>query len=148
MNRVKLNPYLTFNGNCREAMLFYQESIGGELDIQTIGESPLAEKLPADMKLKVLHASLRREGLVLMGTDMTGEKGLLTGNRVSLLLDCSSETEAREIYERLAREGVPSHPLHISFWGALFGDLTDRFGNQWLLHFDERQHEKKNNEYI
>lgn len=142
MNTVKLNPYLTFNGNCREAMQFYQECIGGKLEWQTIGDSPLSEQLPASMKKKILHASLRREGLLLMGTDMGAENGRRPGNTVSLMLDCSSEKEARDCYERLAKEGEPTHPLHITFWGSLLGDLTDRYGNQWLLHFDGRLSEK------
>lgn len=132
-----INPYLTFNGNCREAMTFYQDCLGGELSLQTIGESPMAERFPPDMKAGILHATLTNGALILMASDMVGEKGLQKGNAVSLMLECSSETEIRTLYEKLSAGGQSTHALEDTFWGALFGDLTDRFGNQWLLHFDK-----------
>lgn len=138
----KLNTYLTFNGNCREAMSFYQHCLGGELSFQTIEDSPLSDKMPAEMKTCILHSTLISDGIIIMGSDMVGEKGLLKGNAVSLLLNCSSEEEARHCYENLVKGGEATHPLHISFWGALFGDLTDKYGNQWLLHFDDRGRQK------
>lgn len=133
---MKISTYLTFNGNCREAMGFYKDCIGGELTLQTIGDSPLAEKMPADMKAYILHGTLSRDKLVLMGSDMVGDKGLNKGNNVSMVLDCDSEEEIRACYERLSEGGEATHPLEVSFWGALFGDLEDKFGNHWLLNFE------------
>jgi PhnB protein len=135
---TKLNSYLTFNGNCREAMNFYRYCLGGELSFQTIGESALSGKMPAAMKESIVQATLIRDRIVIMASDMVWEKGLIRGNAVSLMLDCCSEEETRSCYEKLAEGGQATHPLHISFWGALFGDLTDKYGNQWLLHFDSR----------
>lgn len=66
---TQINAYLTFNGNCREAMMFYGFCLGGELIFQTIGESPLAEKMNPKMKDSVLHATLKKDKLVLKGTD-------------------------------------------------------------------------------
>lgn len=132
-----INSYLTFNGNCREAMNFYKECLGGELTFQTIGESPLATKMPPQMKESILHSTLTKENLVLLGSDMVGEKGLLKGNAVSLMLNCSSEKEIKTCYANLSDGGQAAHPLEISFWGALFGDLIDKYGNHWLLHFDK-----------
>lgn len=140
----QINSYLTFNGNCREAMNFYKKCLGGELSLQTIGESPLAEKMPPQMKDGILHATLVRDGLVLMGSDMVGDKGLTHGNSVSLMLDCSSEEDIRSAYESLGEGGDKTHPLELSFWGALFGDLTDRYGNHWLLHFNKNAANRNN----
>ncbi len=134
---TQINSYLTFSGNCREAMNFYKECLGGELSLQTIGESPLANKLPAKMKECILHSTLTNDGLVLMGSDMVGDNGLTKGNAVSLMLNCSSEEEIKTCFEKLSAGGKKDHPLENSFWGALFGDLTDKFGNHWLLHFDK-----------
>ncbi|HUR67392.1 MAG TPA: VOC family protein [Chitinophagaceae bacterium] len=134
-----INSYLTFSGNCREAMSFYQECLGGELFFQTIGDSPLADKMPPQMKESILHSTLTKGKMVLMGSDMVGEKGLLKGNAVSLMLNCSSEDEIKGFYSKLVIGGEATHPLEISFWGALFGDLTDKFGNHWLLHFDKNK---------
>jgi PhnB protein len=141
---TQIQSYLTFNGNCREAMNFYKECLGGELTVQTIGESPLAEKMPAQMKDSVLHATLRKGGLVLLASDMVGEKGLVRGTGVSLMLNCSSENEIRSFYTNLSDGGDATHPLELSFWGALFGDLTDKYGNHWLLHFDKNENKEKN----
>ena len=137
---TQINGYLTFNGNCRTAMQFYKDCLGGELTLQTIGESPLADKMPPTMKASVLHALLKKDGLILMGSDMVGERGLIKGNGISLVINCSSEEEIRNYYAKLSAQGTADHPLAISFWGALFGDLTDKYGNQWMLTFENYQH--------
>jgi len=136
---TQINSYLTFNGNCSEAMTFYKDCLGGELNLQKIGESPLADKMPPKMKDCILHATLTNGALVIMASDMVGEKGLIKGTAVSLMLNCSSEEEIRDFYESLSIGGEQTHPLEVSFWGALFGDLTDKYGNHWLLHFDKNQ---------
>ena len=136
---MQINSYLTFNGNCREAMTFYRDCLGGELDLQTIGESPMADKLPPQMKQSILHATLTKGEVVIMASDIVGEKGLIKGNSVSLMLNCSSEDEIKTLYARLSAEGEATHHLENTFWGALFGGLTDKFGNHWLLHFDINQ---------
>jgi len=136
---TQINSYLTFSGNCREAMQYYKDCLGGELSLQTIGESPMADKMPAEMKDCILHGTLTKGALILMGSDMVGETGLVRGNAISLMLNCSSEDEIQRCYEFLSKEGKATHPLEHTFWGALFGDLTDKYGNQWLLHFDKNQ---------
>ena len=136
---TQINSYLTFNGNCRQAMNFYKDCLGGELFFQTIGESPLSDKMPEQMKDCILHSTLTNGNLVIMASDMVGENGLIKGNTVSLMLNCSSEEEIRNFYAALSDGGKQTHPLEISFWGALFGDLVDKFGNNWLLHFDSSQ---------
>jgi PhnB protein len=132
-----LNPYLTFSGNCREAMMFYKECFGGELIFQTIGESPMGDEMPPNMKDSILHSSLTKGDLILMATDCVPESGLIKGNGVSLCLNFSSEEEIRTSFEKLSTDGETTHPLENTFWGALFGGLTDKFGNHWLLNFDK-----------
>jgi PhnB protein len=134
---TQINSYLTFNGNCREAMTFYKDCLGGELIFQTIGESPLSDKMPRQMKDCILHATLTKNALVLMASDMVSESGLVKGNAVSLSLNCSSEEEIKKYYAKLSAGGTANHPLEDSFWGALFGDLTDKFGNHWILNFNK-----------
>jgi PhnB protein len=133
-----INSYLTFDGNCREAMSFYKKCLGGELTLQTIGDSPLAEKMPEKMREYILHSMLTKDSLVLMGSDMVGDDGLKKGNAVSLMLNCSTEEEIRSTYSKLSSGGKAEHPIEQSFWGALFGDLTDRYGNHWLLHYNDK----------
>ncbi len=132
---TQINSYLTFNGNCREAMIFYKECLGGELSFQTIGESPLPEKMSAKMKRYIVHATLKNDKLILMGSDMVCEKGLLKGNATSMMLNCSSEKEIKVSYKKLSAGGEQTHPLEETFWGAVFGGLIDKYGNNWLLNY-------------
>ena len=134
---ARIDSYLIFNGNCREAMIFYKECLGGELTFQTNGESPLSEKMPQKMKDCILHSTLTKGSLVLMGSDMIPEEGLIKGNAVSLVLHCSSEEEIRNCYKKLSKGGQATHPLEDTFWGALFGSLIDRYGNHWLLNYQK-----------
>lgn len=135
---MQIQSYLTFNGHCREAMTFYQHCLGGDLVFQTVGESPLSEHMPPQMKDSILHATLTRGAMVLMGSDMVPQSGLVKGNAVSLSLRCTSEADIHSIYQHLADGGQADHPIELSFWGALFGDLTDRYGNHWLLIYEKK----------
>ena len=134
-----INAYLTFNGNCREAMNFYKDCLGGELHLQTIGESPLAAKMPAQMKECILHATLIKDGLVLMGSDMVADKGLSKGNNISMAINCSSKEQIESFYDKLSAGGNKDHALEQTFWGATFGDITDQYGNHWLLNYEEKK---------
>ena len=138
---MKILAYLTFNGTCREAMTFYQECLGGELRFQTVAESPMADQLPAEMHKCILNASLTGNDLVLMGSDMVSEDGLIKGNSVSLLLNCTSEEETRSCYRLLSRDGGQEQALEQTIWGAIFGSLTDKYGNNWLLHYQIKNDE-------
>jgi len=134
---TKIISYLTFGGNCREAMTYYKNCLGGKLELQTIGESPLADRMPKKMKEFILHSTLTTASFVLMGSDMTPDTGLKKGNTVSLMLNCRSEADIRMYFDKLSDGGTVLHPLENTFWGALFGDLTDKFGNTWILNFDQ-----------
>lgn len=130
-----ISSYLTFKGNCREAVHFYKECIGGELNFQTIGESPMAEKMPTKMKDSIFHSTLTIRNAILMATDITPQTGIINGNNISLMLDCSSEMEIKKLYGKLLLGGYSHHALEDTFWGAIFGDLTDKYGNHWLLNY-------------
>jgi PhnB protein len=129
-----LNSYLTFNGNCREAMTFYRSCLGGELELQTIADSPMAKRLPLKMKKCILHATLKSDAIVIMGSDMASST-LIKGNTVSMMLTFNSEEEIRKAYTDLSKDGDATHPLEVTFFGALFGHLTDKFGHQWMFHY-------------
>ena len=107
---TQINSYLTFSGNCREAMNFYKECLGGELTFQKIGESPIADKMPGQMKESILHSTLINGNVTIMASDMVGEQGLIKGNSVSLSLNCSNEEEIRFFFEKLSTEGKATFP--------------------------------------
>ncbi len=130
-----INSYLRFNGNCKEAMIFYKDCLGGELALQKVGESPMSGNMPQQMQDKIMHATLKTDDFTIMGSDLCDEKGLIKGNNVSLMLDCDSEDQLRTVYHKLSEGGNKTHPLELTFWNALFGDLTDKFGINWLMHY-------------
>jgi PhnB protein len=127
--------YLSFSGNCREAMQFYQHCLGGELNWQTVGDTPGARKLPLSIRHYILNATLVIDDWILMGTDMVPDEGLIRGNTVSILLECNTEEELHNYYTKLSAGGALTQEIERTYWGALFGGLTDRFGNHWLLKY-------------
>lgn len=136
---IAISPYFTFNGNCREAMTFYQGCFGGTLSFQSVANAPLSEELPQKMKDCILQASLTNEHLVLLATDMVAEDGLTKGNSISVFLSFNEEQEIRECYQKLSEGGQCSHPLEMNFWGGLFGAIIDKYGNYWLLNYPQVQ---------
>lgn len=134
---TQINPYLNFNGNCREAMTFYRECLGGELTFQTMGESLIADQVANEAKDRILHAGLTQKGhLLLMGSDMMGAN-LVVGNSVTLSINCSREEDIRLFFSKLAVGGQIKEPLADMCWGALFGSLTDKFGLNWVLTYNK-----------
>lgn len=99
-------------------MIFYKDCLRAELNLQTVGESPLADKMPGQMRDCTLHATLLKEGLVIMGPDMITDTGLVKRNAFSLMLNCSSEEEIKMNYAYLSEDGEATHPLEDTFWGA------------------------------
>jgi len=136
---TQINAYLNFDGNCREAITFYKECLGGELALQTVEGSPIEAQCPAAMKHQILHASLMKDGLILMGSDMQGPEGFIKGNNIALSLNCSSEEEINTFFSNLSQNGKITHALTEQFWGATFGVLTDKFGIRWMLNYDKNQ---------
>ncbi|MDO6761673.1 VOC family protein [Tamlana sp. 2_MG-2023] len=143
---MKINPYLTFNGNCHEAMTFYKECLGGNLMLQPIEDSPMACKMPTEMKECILHATLTTQSFVLMGTDMTPETGLVKGNSISIMINCTSEVEIRDIFDKLSVNGKVYQLIEPTFWGTLLGSLIDKFGNNWILNYNKNNQLKNEKE--
>ncbi|MBS1653872.1 MAG: VOC family protein [Bacteroidetes bacterium] len=129
-----LSPYLNFDNNtCKAAMQFYKDCLGGELFMQTVGESPMAEQMP-HLKDAIMHSHLKNGVINIMGSDMIMGKAQ-EGNTVHLCMDCSSEEETKTYFDKLSAGGTIVQPLQSTFWGALFGMFTDKFGKQWMLNY-------------
>jgi len=134
-----INAYINFDGNCREAMDFYKECLGGELTIQTVGGLPMESHSSPEMKDLLLHSSLMQDGLLIMGSDMQKPGGFTKGDNIALSVNCSSEEEINQFFNNLSKGGKIVHHLKMEFWGALFGVLTDKFGIRWILNFNKNQ---------
>lgn len=131
----QLIPYLNFNGTCQEAMTFYQACFGGELTMQTIGESPIAPQCPANIQDYIVHSTLIAEELTLLASDMPNPGGYQYGNNFSLNVNCTSEEEINTLFQKFAISGKIIMPVKQEFWGALFGVLEDKFGIRWQFNF-------------
>jgi len=133
---TQLNVYLTFNGNCREAMTFYNDCIGGELTIQSFGDVQGEDTSETERNL-VMHANIVKGGFLLMASDTSERHGsVTTGTSVSLSFNCDSEEEIDTYFAKLSAGGNVTMPLEDTFWGAKFGMFTDRFGMHWMMNYD------------
>ena len=142
---ASISPYLTFNGNCEEAFNFYRSVFGGEFpyvgrfkDMPADGGKPV----PASEGEKIMHISLPiSKETVLMGSDSSEAFGQATvvGNNFSISINANSEEEAKKLFNGLSAGGKVTMPLDKTFWGALFGMFTDKFGIQWMVNYDYNQ---------
>lgn len=129
---ITLTPYLNFNGDCGAAFRFYQQTLGGELQVQTHGESPM-EGVPEEWRDRVIHARLVVGDAVLMGSDTPAEHHVApAGTYVALGID--EPAEADRIFHALAEGGSVQMPIQQTFWARRFGMLADRFGTLWMVN--------------
>lgn len=133
-----INPYINFNGKCREAMTFYHQCFGGDLELREVKDSHVA--VPGvDEKDEIFHSSLTINGApLIMGSDMQDKNGYVKGNNIALGVGCSSEQEIRTLFESLSANGNVQKPLKEEFWGGIFGSVEDQFGIVWFLNYDKK----------
>lgn len=134
---ITLNPYLAFNGNCREAMTFYKEALGGELNIQTFGESPMEVK--PEQKDRVMHATLTSGKAIIMASDSMPDQKVDFGNSVSLSISASKVADGERIFKNLSGGGTVVMPWEKTFWGAMFGMCRDKFGIDWMVNVELKE---------
>jgi len=134
---TRLNPYLNFTNNAREAMEFYHSIFGGELRVSTFAEFGGApEGLQGD---NIMHAMLESpNGFVLMGSDSPGSAGTENGSsagggNVTISLSGEDAEELRGYWEKLSDGGTVTMPLERQMWGDDFGMCVDRFGTSWMV---------------
>lgn len=129
-----LNPYLSFTGNARDALEFYRSVFGGELTISTYGEFQMAEAGSADAD-RVMHGQLTTSsGFTLMASDIPPGTPLNQGSSITISLSGSEGDGLRGYWDSLADGGNVSMPLEKAPWGDYFGQLTDRFGTDWMVN--------------
>lgn len=128
-----LTAYLSFDGNCRQAMSFYQQCLATGLELNPY---PDASGQPSsDPAAKMMHAQLVRAGApILMASDTPHPGSVKPGTNFSVALECESVDEAERVFAALSEGGEVRMPLMDAPWGARFGMLTDQFGVQWMLN--------------
>ncbi len=131
---ARLNPYISFKSNAREAMEFYQSVFGGSLDISTFGDMGQADSPEAHL---VMHSMLTTEaGFTLMGADTPAhmEYTAPAGISVSLSGDAASAADLRQWWDGLSTGGTVTVALEKQMWGDDFGMCIDRFGISWMVN--------------
>ncbi|MGC4937431.1 VOC family protein [Kribbella sp. DT2] len=128
----RLNPYIAFDGQAREAMEFYQQVFGGDLAINTFGEFGATDSPDAD---KIMHSQLETpSGYTVMGSDVPQGMEYTRGTNVSVSLSGDNSDELHGYWDKLAEGGTVSVPLEKQMWGDEFGMCVDRFGIAWMVN--------------
>ena len=134
----RLNPYLSFDGNARDAMEAYKDVFGGELTISTFGDMGQTDDALED---KVMHSQLETPaGFTLMASDTPpGASEFQPGNTMAISLSGDDEGELRGYWEKLASGGTVRLELEKQMWGDVFGMCNDRFGIPWMVNIAQPQ---------
>ncbi len=128
-----LNPYLSFQGEARAAMEFYQSVFGGELDVSTFASFP-DMGVGADEQDLVMHSQLETpDGFVLMGSDTPSHMEYVKAAGFAVSVSGDDEAQLQGFWDALSDGGSVSMPFDTPPWGGRFGMLTDRFGIDWML---------------
>ena len=131
--QTRLNPYLSFKDNTRDAMEFYRTVFGGKLDAQTFKELNASQDPSEDDK--IMHSQLEADnGITLMASDTPDRMEYKPGNNFNMSLSGDNEAELRGYFEKLAAGGAVTMPLEKAIWGDTFGMCVDKFGVQWLVN--------------
>jgi PhnB protein len=131
---MKITPYLSFDGDCAQALPFYADVFGGRVEfMQTYGESPMSDQVPGEWRGRIMHGTMVAPGLTLMAADAPpGQYAKPQGIQLSVHVDHSKEAE--RIFDRLAESGEATMPLEKTFWADRFGMLVDRYGIPWMVN--------------
>ena len=133
----RLNPYISFPGNAREAMEFYSAVLGGNLRLSTFGEYGEPDAPEAN---KIMHGMLETDnGFTLMGADNPPGMEYQPGNNFAVSLSGDDGEELRGYWEKLSAGGSVSVPLEKQMWGDEFGMCVDQFGTPWMVNITQPQ---------
>ncbi|RJL35523.1 VOC family protein [Bailinhaonella thermotolerans] len=130
----QLNPCLAFNGDARQAIEFYRDVLGGELEMGTYADYGSADVPHPD---RIMHATLRTpDGYTLMAWDVREDMPHVPGNNVAVFLG-GDDAGLRGHFERLSAGGIVTLPLGEQSWGDEAGSLVDRFGITWMFNITQ-----------
>jgi len=131
--QTKLNPYINFKNNTRQAMEFYHSVFGGKLTMATFKEFHASQD-PAEDDL-IMHAELvTEEGMTLMASDTPEHMEYRLGTNFSVSLSGDNQAELTAYYQKLSDGGTVTMPLTKAVWGDSFGMCIDKFGVGWLVN--------------
>ncbi|GHH53926.1 VOC family protein [Lentzea cavernae] len=128
---TRLNPYLSFDGQARQALEFYHSVFGGELKMNTFGEFGVQDTPQAD---QIMHGQLETEaGYTIMAADTPPGMEHRSGSSITVSLSGDEEV-LRQYFNALAEGGKVGTPLEKQMWGDEYGDLVDKYGISWMVN--------------
>jgi PhnB protein len=130
---MHIYPFLNFNGNCSEAMHFYQACFGGKLHINYLANTHASHNLPKEMMHMVVSATLEAGPVKLFASDLMNEEGIFQGNRISLFFDCTQAGFLTKLFNRLSQHGDITYPVSNNIRSGEWASLTDQYGVQWIF---------------
>lgn len=132
---MKLNPMLSFNGQCETAFKFYEQCLGGKIQtMMTWGDSPMADQVPAEWRDRIIHATLVvGEEAALLGGDAPPDR-YEKPQGLSVTIQIKDVVEGERIFNELAENGTVHMPFQKTFWSPGFGVCVDRFDIPWLVN--------------
>lgn len=138
---MKLNPYLAFDGNCREAFDFYVQVLGAQSEgVMTWAEGPMADQIATDYKDKVMHGSILLGEDRIMACDRPPGDDPYEGIKgVNVVINVDDPAEAERHFAALAEGGRVTMPIDETFWAQRFGMLVDKFGVPWMVNCEKPQ---------
>lgn len=133
----RLNPYVSFNGDARQAMEFYNSVFGGNLTLSTFGDLGSPDAPEAN---KIMHGMLETDnGFTIMGADLPPGMDHNPGTNFAISVSGDDADELRGYWQKLSEGGSVSVPLEKQMWGDVFGMCTDKFGVSWMVDIGESQ---------
>jgi PhnB protein len=128
--------YLGFNGNCAEAMRFYERALGGKIELMMSGaDSPMAAQIPKESAHRIMHARLAlKGGGLLYGGDCPEQMPYEGIKGVSITLNYDTIAEAQKVFNALGDGGKVTMPMQPAFWAKSWGMLVDKFGTPWIVN--------------
>lgn len=132
---IGVKPYISFAGNCEEAVEFYKVALGGEvLYMGRYGGSPMSEQGLED---KILHSTLKIGDTHIMACDNMSEQKVTPGDNISLAVGSDNVEDAERMFNAMADGGTVLMPMQETFWAERFGMLKDKFGINWMFNCDK-----------
>lgn len=132
---MKLHTYLSFDGDCRQALEFYAEALGGRITaMMSFGETPACEQVSAAFRGRIMHGCVEVDGHCIMGTDATPEHPHVPVRGAHVVADVVTPAEAERVFAALSSGAQIQMPLAETFWARRYGQLVDRYGIAWMVN--------------
>ena len=134
---MQLNPYLSFNGQCEAAFKYYEEVFGGKIIfMQTWGDSPMCDELPAEARGNIMHATLKVGESLVMGADAPADH-YQQPKGTHIVINVKEPSEGERIFGQLSDGGNVEMPFTPTFFSPGFGMCADKFGTLWMIHTEQ-----------